>query len=214
MDSNNVPYFLLREPEEFAQKCCHLQWDKRRQCLMLAQNQELRLPQASINDSLTAWAAAKSLVFDHFGQLARVHTSGHYVEYNAGRGYLPLADGELKPVDVPNVFDSLAYHDITGSLNELALGADGRLAVGYSVSALDASDVPAQKYGLLVFHLAKRWQAAVELPELPLRLWVAPDKSIWCLSANLLIQCRGEPLPHTYIPRIIVLSRWSSIRIR
>ena len=202
MDSNNLPYFLLREPEDFAQKCCHLQWDKRRQCLMLAQNQELRLPHTPVSDSLTALAAAKPLVFDRFGQLCRVDASGKQLEYNAGRGYLPLADGELKPVDVPNVFDSLAYHDITGSLNELALGADGRLAAGYSAAALDASDAPVQKHGLLVFHLAKRWQAAAELPEPPLRLWVAPDTSIWCLSSSFLIQCLGEPLPHTYIPRI------------
>ncbi len=183
MDSNNLPYFLLREPEEFDQNSSRLLWDTRRNALVLAQNQELRLPANSLAASLAAWRAAKPLVFDKFAQLCRINTAGNQIEYNSGRGYLPLADGELQPVTA-----------LAGSFTDLALGADGRLAAGYSNDA--------DSHGLLVFHLGKRWQVATVLQEKPIRVWVAPDKTIWCLTATSLIHCGGEPLPHTYIPRI------------
>lgn len=184
MDTNNLPYFLLREPEELEQNSSRFLWDSRRKALLLAQNQELRLAASDPAASLVAAAAAKPLVFDKFAQLCRIHSSGKQLEYNSGRGYLPLVDGDLQSVSA-----------LVGEFSDLALGADGRLAAGYSDALTD-------RHGVLVFHLAKRWQAAAELPEKPLRVWVAGDKTIWCLSENLLIQCSGEPLPHTYIPRI------------
>ncbi|HWV14428.1 MAG TPA: phage tail protein [Cellvibrio sp.] len=183
MDSNNLPYFLLREPDEFEQNSSRFLWDTRRNALVLAQNQELRLPAANIPASIAAWSAAKPLVFDKFGQLCRIHSDGKHLEYNAGRGYRPLLDGDLQAVNA-----------VVGDFTDLALGAEGRLAAGYS-------DTAGNQHGLLVFHLAKRWQVATALPERPLRVCVAGDKTLWCISANWLIQCSGEPLPHSYIPR-------------
>ncbi len=182
MDSNNQPYFLLRERDEFDFDSTRLEWHASANALVLAQNQELRLPSTTKAASLSRWATAKPLVFDRYGQLCRIHSSGTFLEYNAGRGYLPLQDGEMQVVDA-----------VQGQFVDLALNHEGRLAAIYSDDA--------NQHGLLVFHLAKRWQAAVALPEKPLRVWVDEQQIIWVLAATSLMRCRGEPLPHTYYPK-------------
>jgi phage tail-like protein len=182
MDSNNVNYFLIREADEFANRSTRIQWDRSRRALVLAQNQELRLPASDAVAALAEWQNARPLVFDAFAQQGRIHTSNQQLEYNAGRGYLPLVDGNLQPVDAP-----------AGDFTDLVLGGDGRLAAGYS----NDSDT----HGILVFHLARRWQVAVDgLPARPLRVHVDPENKVWCLTATHLICCEGEPLPHTYVP--------------
>ena len=183
MDTNNLPYFLLREPEEFAADSYRLEWHSDCNALMLAQNQELRLPTTGKAASLARLATATPLVFDRYGQLCRIHSGGTYLEYNAGRGYLPLQDGDL------NVVDALA-----GSFIDLAINHEGRLAASYS-------DTNTNQHGLLVFHLAKRWQAAVTLPERPLRVWIDNNQVVWVLGTTKLMRCTGEPLPHTYKPQ-------------
>jgi hypothetical protein len=147
MDSNNLPYFLLREPEEFEENSSRLEWHGGCNALMLAQNQELRLPTTGKAASLLRLASATPLVFDRYGQLCRIHSGGTYLEYNSGRGYLPLQDGDLNVVDA-----------LVGSFTDLAINHEGRLAALYS-------DTNSNQHGLLVFHLAKRWQVAVTLPE-------------------------------------------------
>jgi phage tail-like protein len=175
------PYFLLREPDELAQRSSRLTWDARRRGLTLAQNQALRLPSSDPTAALAAWASAEPLVFDRYGQVCRISPDGSQLEYNAGRGYLPLADGELQPVTA-----------VAGRFTDLHLGIGGRLAAGYS-----DTDV----HGVLVFDLVRRWQVATELPEAPLRVCIDKDNRIWCLTQHWLVQCAGEPLPHGYLPR-------------
>lgn len=182
MDSNNLPYILLREPDEFEQGSSRLLWDTRREALTLAQNQAVRLPTTDATTSLAASATATPLVFDRFGQLCRIHSSGASLEYNSGRGYLPLADGNLTPVT-----------PVVGSFTDLALGGDGRMAAGYS-------DSVSNTHGVVLFHLAKRWQVAAVLPEKPLRVLVDSQQHVWCLTATHILQCAGEPLPHSYEP--------------
>jgi hypothetical protein len=181
MDSNNQHYFLLREAAEFAHRSSRMLWDERRGALVLAQNQALRLPASDAAAALSAWASAQPLVVDGFLQQGRISSAGNTLEYNSGRGFLPLADGELRLVDTP-----------AGDFTDIAVGGDGRIAAGYSDN---------DSHGLLVFHLAKRWQVAVSLPQRPLRVWVDADNTHWCLCAQRLVACQGEPLPHTYIPQ-------------
>lgn len=184
MDSNNLPYFLLREPEEFEVDSYRLEWHSDCNALMLAQNQELRLPATGKAVSLARLATATPLVFDRYGQLCRIHSSGNYLEYNSGRGYLPLQDGDLNLVDA-----------IAGSFIDLAINHEGRLAAIYS-------DANSNQHGVLVFHLAKRWQAAEKLPERPIRVWIDNNQVVWVLGATKLMRCTGEPLPHTYKPQV------------
>jgi Phage tail protein (Tail_P2_I) len=187
MDVNGLSYFLLREADEFEFDSTRLHWHSQHKALTLAQNQELRLPTTGKAASLARLATAKPLVFDRYGQVCRIHESGIYLEYNAGRGYLPLKDDEL------NIVNS-----VVGSFTDLAINYEGRLAAGYSSGT---------EHGLLVFHLAKRWQAAVALPEAPQRVLVEESgiddtNTIWVLTANYLLRCQGEPLPHTYLPQM------------
>ncbi|ACE84538.1 phage tail protein [Cellvibrio japonicus] len=185
MDSNQLPYFLLREPDEFqpedADPSPRLQWNRGCKAFTLAQNQELRLANPTKAASLSAWEQAKPLAMDSYGQLCRIHDSGTYLEYNAGRAYLPLKDDHLALVDA-----------LAGRFTDLAINAQGRLAAGYSDDS---------SHGLLVFHLAKRWQVAVALPEKPQRVWVDNHQQVWVLGPTSLMRCCGEPLPHDYIPR-------------
>jgi Phage tail protein (Tail_P2_I) len=182
MDVNGLSYFLLREAEEFDFDSSRLLWNSQSKALTLAQNQEMRLPSTGKAASLARASTAKPLVFDRYGQVCRIHESGIYLEYNAGRGYFPLKDDHL------NIVDSLV-----GSFTDLAINEEGRLAAGYS---------DGNQHGLLVFHLAKRWQAAVELPESPQRIWIDDTNVIWVLTAKFLLRCKGEPLPQSYQPQI------------
>ena len=183
MDSNNVAYFLLRNAEEFAHRSSRMLWDQQRGALLLGQNQELRLPAVASGEALAAWADATPLVLDAFYQQGRIAATGERIEYNAGRGFLPLVDGNLQPVRAP-----------AGDFTDLHVGGDGRLAAGYSDAATD-------NHGLLVFHLARRWRRTVSLPEGPLRVLVDCHDRIWCVTGQLLLRCSGEPLPHGYVPR-------------
>lgn len=181
MNINRQPHFLLREPEEFAQQSSGLLWDEQRRALVLAQNQELYLPTSDPAAALNVWTTARPLVVDQFAQQGRIAANGTLLEYNAGRGFLPLVDGELKSVDAP-----------AGTFTDLAVGGDGRMVAGYS----NGND----NHGLLLFHLSKRWQVAVNINAEPLCVAVAADNTLWCITSNQLIACKGEPLPHTYQP--------------
>ena len=114
MDVNNTPYFLLRSADEFDNGSTRLSWNQTHQALVLAQNQTLRLP-ASDPDALTVWEGASPLALDGFNQVARIHSDGIFVEYNSGRGFLPLQDAQLNRVAAP-----------LGNLDDLTLGGDGR----------------------------------------------------------------------------------------
>lgn len=181
MDINNTPYFLLRGPEELDQGSSRMLWDAQRSALVLAQDQDLRLPESDATAALTAWENANALVYDNFGQIARIDpVDNSRLQYNAGRGFLPLVDGELQAL----IAD-------TGVFVDIAIGGDGRLAAIYSNGS---------EHGVLVFHLAKRWQTEVALPDRPIRVCVDTENNIWCVGESSLMMCVGEPLPHKYRP--------------
>ena len=129
MDVNGTPYFLLRGPEDFAHGSDAFMWDARRGAFTLRQHQQLRLPRVTSAQALSAWAAARPLVRDPFGQVARIAPGGRRLQVDAGRGFEDLLDGSLNPILAP-----------AGAFVDLALGGDGRLVAGYSVDAADAGD--------------------------------------------------------------------------
>ena len=180
MDVNNTPYFLLRSAAEFEEGSRRLQWHAGRRALTLAQNQALRLPQGEdAVAALAAWADARPMAVDAFYQVARLSNDATTVEFNSGRGWLPLKDSELTSVTAP-----------AGTLRDLNLNQEGRLAVPFS----NDSD----QHGLLLFHLGQRWLTQCTLPAAPRRAWVDADNQIWCISSDQLMLCSGEPLPLPY----------------
>lgn len=181
MDVNGTPYLLLRESGDFLTDSPQVAWNPRRGALTLRQEQELRLPQVGAAEALAAWQTARPLVLDPFGQTGRISDDGAQVQLDAGRGPEPLLDGDLAPVVAP-----------AGRLTDLSLGGSGRLVATYS----DGADT----HGLLVFHLGRRWQAILELPEAPIRAVLDREDRIWCLSAGGLLLAAGEPLPLPYRP--------------
>lgn len=181
MDINGTPYLLLREPSDFVTGSAQFGWNPRRGAFTLRQEQGLRLPQVQAAAALAAWQTARPLVRDPFGQIGRISAAGDRIELDAGRGAEPLLDGDLAPVAAP-----------AGRLTDLSLGGSGRLVATYSDGA--------NAHGLLVFHLGRRWQAGIDLPEAPIRAILDREDRVWCLSAGTLFLAAGEPLPLPYLP--------------
>jgi len=180
MDVNNTPYFLLRTEAEFANGSSLVAWNAARGALTLAQRQRPRLPPSDPAAAKAAWAAAKPLVLDPFGQIGRIAEAGDRLEYNVGTGFRPLQDGEGRWLAAPR-----------GVFVDLHLGGDGRLVAVYR-------DEAAAAQGIVVFHLRRRWQQALALPAPPLRAVCDQDSRIWCVTADALLLCEGEPLPLPY----------------
>ncbi len=183
MDINNTPFILLRDEDEFEHGSSRLRWNRAAQCLSLAQNQTLRLAQSTAASALPQWLASTPLALDNFNQIARL-SGGEgqdktQVEFNSGRGFLPLQDGELRLVQAPE-----------GAFTDLTLGGDSRLAAPFS----NGSDA----HGLVLFHLGKRWQTECSLPLAPRRAWLDNANRCWVVAANHLMLCEGEPLPLPY----------------
>jgi len=179
MDINNTPFILLRDEAEFEHGSSRLRWNREQQCLSLAQNQTVRLPQSTAASAMPEWLASTPLALDSFNQIGRLSGDASQVEFNSGRGFLPLQDGELQLVQAE-----------VGSFTDLTLGGESRLAAPFS-NGTDA-------HGLVLFHLGKRWQTACSLPVAPRRAWVDNANRCWVVSANHLMVCEGEPLPLPY----------------
>ena len=199
MDVNGTPYFLLRGRAELAHGSSAFAWDDRRGAFTLRQAQQLRLPRVPVAAARAAWAAATPLVRDPFGQIARIERvdagagapdrpDRDHLVVDAGRGFAPLRDEQLRLVGAP---------DPAPRLVDLALGGspdDARLVLAYSDGAA--------RHGLVLFHLGRRWQQALdpELPAAPVRAIVAADGAVWCVTATALFYGTGGPLPHDYRP--------------
>ncbi len=181
MDVNNTPYFLLRGEAELTEGSSRLHYNHALQALSLAQDQDLRLPASNPAAALSLWQTAKPMAVDSFYQVARLSGDETRVEFNSGRGWLTLQDGELQNVAAP-----------AGTVKDLNLNHLGRLAMPYSNDT--------DRHGLLVFDLRKRWLTSCELPVAPRRAWTDGLNRIWCVSSDQLMLCQGEPLPLPYQP--------------
>ena len=200
MDVNGTPYQLVQGPAGFRHASSAFGWDARRGAFTLRQAQTLRLPRVPLADARAAWAGATALVRDPFGQVARIERvepgadagvgpDRDHILVEAGRGLAPLRDEQLRLVAAP---------EPALRLIDLALGGtadDARLVLGYSDGAA--------RHGLILFHLGRRWQQALspELPAAPVRVIVAADGTVWCVTATTLVHCTGGPLPHDYRPQ-------------
>jgi phage tail-like protein len=200
MDVNGTPYFLFRGAEAFVHGSDAFVWDDRRGAFTLRQRQQLRLPRLPAAEARAAWAAATPLVRDPFGQVGRIAADGRRIELDAGRGFEDVLDGSLNPVLAPR-----------GRFVDLALGGEGRLVAAYSRDAAQeggegAGGVevePPPPHGLVLFHLARRWQTVLTpgLPQAPVRAIVDGADRVWCLDTSHLTLCSGEPLFHPYLPQ-------------
>ncbi len=126
---------------------------------------------------------------DPFGQIARIAPAGdplagEGIQVEAGRGWRPLEDGELRPVVPPS-----------GRFTDMAIGGSGRLVACWS-------DEGAGRHGLVLVHLGRRWQTALEpgLAAAPRRALVDTEDLVWCVTDHELVLADGEPLPHPYQP--------------
>lgn len=177
MDINGQHYFLLKEPNEFSNRSTRFLWNPQRKALTLAQNQELRLPQNNITAALESWDAAIAVAQDSYGQISRV--AGNRIEYNSGRGFLPLVDDKLTPVETE-----------VGDFSDISIGGDDFLAGVYSNNA----DI----HGAMLFHLRQRWYTRCSIPEPARRVCIDQKDRVWCMSEAFLYVCEGAPLPHGY----------------
>ncbi|WP_150048152.1 phage tail protein I [Methylomonas rhizoryzae] len=207
MDVNNTPYFLLRGAADFEQDSLELAWNPKAHALTLAQNQALRLPVSDPAAALLAWQNAEAMAVDSFGQIGRLSADRSRVQFDSGRGFLSLQDGDLRDVAAPvGGFTDLAFAAVSvqpvSGYGQPA--GDGRLALPFS----NGTD----SHGLLLFHLARRWQTACtwsSLPgedgteQLPLRACIDAENRIWLISASRLMLCAGEPLPLPYSPQAV-----------
>lgn len=190
MDVNNTPYFLLRSAEEFEHRSGQLRWNRALQALTLAHDQSLRLPASDPAAALTAWQGSTPMALDGFNQLGRLSHDRSAVEFNSGRGFLTLQDGEMTEVSAPS-----------GVFTDMALGGNGRLALPYTNGS--------SQHGLLLFHLARRWQISCDLSRdskntslpPPRRASIDVDNQLWLITAQHLLRCSGEPLPLPYEPK-------------
>lgn len=201
MDVNGTPYFLLRGAEDFVHGSDAFGWDTRRGAFTLRQRQQLRLPRVPPADARAVWAAAQPLVRDLFGQVGRIAPGGRRLQVDTGDGFVDLLDGSLNPVLAP-----------AGAFLDLALGGEGRLVAAYSIDAAEPEGDDGEggdtglpeppPHGLVLFHLARRWQTVLDpgLPQAPLRAIVDAQDRVWSVDATHLTLCAGEPLFHPYIP--------------
>jgi phage tail-like protein len=179
VDINGQRYLLLREAEDFSNRSSRFLWHPQRAALILAPNQDLRLPASDPATALVFWDTLQPLANDKYGQQGRI--AGNRLQYNAGGGFLPLVDDYLHPVQAE-----------AGDFDDIALGGDDLLAAVYSNQS--------NSHGVLLFHLRRRWQSTAALPERARRVWIDADDTVWCLAGSRVFACKGAPLPHGYVP--------------
>jgi len=177
MDINGQRYFLLREPDDFYNRSSRMLWHPQRRALTLAQNQLIRLPASNPSDSLELWKTVTPLAFDKVGQQARI--DGNTLQFNAGQGFRPLLDDDLKPVK-----------STFGVFEDITLGGDDLLAATYSNTT--------DQHGVVLFHLRQRWQRSLKLPQRCRRVCIDSVGTVWCMGDTKLFACQGKPLPHDY----------------
>ena len=200
MDSYGTKFRLFASASDFAtdgRGDC--EWDESTQLFRLAVNQRPHIAQADPGTAMLQWQAARPLVADHFGQLGFLSEDRSQLQYalsyegidSAG---VVLASSEstvggtaaelsLDPVNAPG----------GNAFTDLHLGGDGRIALPYSDGAT--------RHGLLVVHLARRWQRSLMLTNRPTRVWVDYLNRIWLAGDTWFGLYSGEPLPQDYIPQ-------------
>ncbi|MEH6443768.1 MAG: phage tail protein [Oceanospirillaceae bacterium] len=204
MDSNGVRFQLLNCAEDFradAREPC--QWDPQCQLFRLNAQQTPRFSDVGFAKAMQAWMNNKAVIEDDFGQLGVLSDDRKNILYSA---HWPIRDTSqvlasallsnqssnevssdnsltqlsLAPVQAPN--NSVFAH--------LHLGGDGRIAAPFSDGVAE--------HGLLVVHLARKWQSQCILTQAAQFSWVDQQNRVWLITEPFLTLCQGEPLAQSY----------------
>jgi len=199
MDDYGTQYLLLHGAGDFAtrtrQPCA---WDDQAGVFRLVTEQPPRLSHSKAPHALAAWLKARPLLRDQFGQLGMLSDDNRGLLYSTR---WPASDPQPVLAEDPSASaDSQAELALApvaapeGSVFlDLALGGDGRVALGYSNGD--------GEHGVLLVQLGRRWQRRCTLASMPARVLVDGDDRVWAANDQALSLCVGEPLPQPYEPR-------------
>ena len=197
MNRSASPFVVIDGPEGFRHGSSLVRYNTRARSLMLAQRQQLRLPEQSMAEGLLSWANSRPAVIDTRGQLGQLDTSGRSFVY---RSDPEAAEGE--PVRATQF--TAAAADAAALLRQPVVSPEGCEFVdialgGGSLAALPFSN-GVDEHGLTVVSLQRRWQVQCGLSARPLRADVDSENRIWVLMSGGIGWCSGSPLPHPYTP--------------
>lgn len=183
--SNVTPttWTLLSGTEDFP-NTRRFHWHSRHRAFMLRQQQRTHYPRRSVSGANAALLNSQPQVFDPYGQLGRISPDGLSIEFNAGEGFRTLLDQDLSPITAP-----------VGQFHHITLGGEGRLAAAYS-------DTDSNTHGVLLMHLAQRWQQHTDLPERANGLVIDRVNNLWAMGEQQLHLCQGQPLPFPYTKQV------------
>lgn len=196
MDSNGSRFLLMNQAEDFALRDApDCLWNPRLSALIMAQQQELRLPSTPIEDAQEAWEKQSPLLMDTYQQLGMLSDDRRAFQFSLRWPAQPetvkahkveaVADSleqlKLDPVDVPDGYQLLDAH----------FNSSGLTALIYSNGEL---------HGLKLVHLRLRWQTDCEVDFKPIRVWVDEANQIWVAGDEQLALFAGSPLTLPYRP--------------
>ncbi len=201
MNSNGSQFLLLSNAEDF-------RTDSRDQCQWDDQQQVLRLPGAQtghfsgrpLPNALAANVKENAMVLDPYGLMGFISSDRTSLLFSKDHS---LDDNTAEPVtaasieDFAQTLEELVLEPVQApadtAFDDLHLGGDGRAALSFSDATLN--------HGLLVVHLARRWQARCQLLQQALRVCVDHLNRVWVAGEGGLGLCSGEPLPQEYLGR-------------
>lgn len=186
MDVNRTPWLLLADAAAFAAAEDALAWDAGAGCLRLREAAVPRWPVRARDAGYAARAASPLRVLDGHGLLGVADEVRIEVILADGR-HLAVRDADGQPLEIA----------AGARFTALGLGGDDRLAASWSDAA--AAD-PAQRHGLFVLHLRRRWCERLPLDFAVDALHVDADGAIWLAGGGQLARVAGAPLPQPFTP--------------
>ena len=200
MNSSGSQFLLLHDADDFrTDRIDTCNWDDSLQVLRLDGDQQGRFARRPLPNALAAWLASPPRVIDPQGQIGFLSQDRRSLCFSLDWPVLPGSCRAVTASSTETFADSLeelALQPVQPpqdtAFTDLHLGGDGRVALAFS-------DHDSQ-HGLLVMHLARRWQSRCRLFAAPLRVCVDPLNRVWVAGSNWLGLCAGEPLPQPYTP--------------
>lgn len=197
MNQDSGQYLVLSGAADFSadsrDRCF---WDEQNQRFRLVDDQQPRFGALADAAARSAGEHAAPLVMDRHGQLGCLSADRKQLLYALDWASLDVAVPVLATAEQPDGADadavSLDPVDAPADTHftDLHIGGDGRVALPFSNDA--------DRQGLLVVHLAHRWQAHCELSAVARRACVDAQNRIWLASDTTVTLCSGEPLPQAY----------------
>ncbi len=218
MDTNGVNFQLLNNAEDFktdSREGC--QWDNDKQLFRLKAQPVNQFATHTAQEALHQYALKVPKACDEHGQIATLSQDKRSLVYYS---FDENASNEIDPADFitypikatslnasQSTLSALALSEVIAPddchFSDLSLGGDGRLSASFSAisggsTVNDSANNSAEKQGIVLVHLAKKWQAICYLPQAAHLCCVDSANRIWCLSDQYLMLCEGQPLPQAY----------------